>query len=500
VTLDGVERTFIRDDLLICDRDDRAIGIAGLMGGASTEIDDATTDVLLEMAWFQPMAIAKTARRLNLRSEASARFEKGCDPYDIERSALRFASLLGAGTDGGPRLAAGMVDARGDLPARAPVRVRTERVNRMLGTAISRDEIASYLAPIGFDAAPVAGSDDLDVTIPSYRYDSSTEIDVIEEVARHHGYERIAKVVPPAARAGALSERQQERRAVRAAMIGLGLSEAMPTPFLAPGDLARVGLPDDGITITNPLVAEESVLRTSLLPGLLKAVAYNASHRNTGVGLFEIGHVFLRGEGPYEGLPNEREYLGAAWAGHEAPAAVDLWQGVVDVLVPVDTGIEAAEAPGLHPARTAAVLAGGERIGFIGEVDPDVLEAHGIGERVAWLEIDLGRLLDLPHGERPYVPISRYPTSDIDLAFDVADAIPAGAVAAALRAATGAALARLVLFDVYRGAGIEAGRRSLAYNLRLQATDRTLTDADVAEIRGRAIEAVESTLDARLRG
>src|SRR5262249_46472093 len=159
---------------------DRPIGIAGLMGGALTEIDATTTDVLLEMAWFQPMAIAKTARRLNLRSEASARFEKGCDPYDIERSALRFASLLGAGAQGGPRRVAGLVDARGELPARAPVRVRTERVNAMLGTSISRDEIASYLAPIGFDAAPVAGADDLDVTIPSYRYDSSTEIDVIE--------------------------------------------------------------------------------------------------------------------------------------------------------------------------------------------------------------------------------------------------------------------------------------------------------------------------------
>jgi phenylalanyl-tRNA synthetase beta chain len=498
VTLDGIERRFTTEDLLICDQSDTPIGIAGLMGGASTEIGEDTTDVLLEMAWFDPMAIARMARRLNLRSEASSRFEKGADPFDIDHAGLRFAELLGVGVNGGPRLLSGAIDARGELPDRTPIRVRTARVNSILGTDLARGDIAGYLEPIGFASTPAAGTDDLDVTIPSFRLDSSTEIDVIEEVGRHHGYERIAKTMPRAARRGGLSPRQQDRRAVRAAMVGLGLSEAMPTPFLAPGDLARVGLPDDGITLTNPLVAEESVLRTSLLPGLLKSLGYNASHRNAGVGLFEIGHVFRAKAEP--GLPDEREVVGVAWGGRDASGAVEAWQALVDVLALPSPRLEAAPAPGLHPGRTAGAFVDGEAVGVVGEVDPDVAAAHGIDERVAWLEVDLGRLLDGPHGDRPYRKVAKYPSSDVDLAFEVDDATPAGAVLETLRDAGGDLLVDLQLFDVYRGSGIAGGARSLAFRLRFQAPDRTLTDGEIADARARAIAAVEGAHPAKLRG
>jgi phenylalanyl-tRNA synthetase beta chain len=282
--------------------------------------------------------------------------------------------------------------------------------------------------------------------------------------------------------------------------VGRGLSEAMPMPFLAPGELAACGLPDDGITIANPLVAEQSVLRTALLPGLVGAVAYNWSHRNHGVRLFEIGHTFNRPSSPDADLPDERECLGAILAGVEASEAVHLWQFVSEELAIPGARIENAEVPGFHPTRAARILMGDISVGAVGEIDPGILDAHGIGERVAYLEVDLDTILDLPHGDRTFRAFSLFPSSDIDLAFEVDDHVPASAVEDAIRAAGAELLWSVHLFDVYRGQGVADGKRSLAYALRLQAPYRTLTDADVAATRQQIIDAVQSQLPATLRG
>ncbi|HEX4819486.1 MAG TPA: phenylalanine--tRNA ligase subunit beta [Acidimicrobiales bacterium] len=493
VTLDDVERTFTGDDLLICNGNDVPDGVGGIMGGASSEISEATTDVLVEMAWFQPMAIAKSSRRLGIRSEASARFEKGCDPEVIELAQARFIELLGSGVG---RVANGMIDVTGELPPTPTVRLRTSRVNGMLGTSIERNEITALLEPIGFATRPEG--DDLDVTIPSWRPDSATEIDVIEEVGRHYGYARIGSLVPPAVHFGALSERQADRRAVRDVLVGLGLSEALPMPFLAPDDVARAELPYDVITITNPLIADESVMRPSLLPGLLKTIAYNESHRSAGVSLFELGHIF-RVPAQSQPLPDEREHVAIALAGAEAPDAVALWEALADAIAVPDRALMAAAAPGMHPTRTATITVAGETLGSVGEVHPRVLDAFGVSERVAWFEIDLGRLLDLPHGSRPYKRISRFPSSDIDLAFETPDEVPAAAVADAIRSGAGELLVLLEPFDVYRGTGVADGHRSLAFRLRLQAGDRTLTDAEIADVRDRTIATVTAATGASLR-
>jgi phenylalanyl-tRNA synthetase beta chain len=500
VTLDGVERTLTGDDLLICDAEDGPVGIAGIMGGAETEIDDSTTDVLVEMAWFLPIGITKTSRRLRLSSEASSRFMKGTDPEVIDLAHRRFAELV---APSGARLEEGTVDVGGELPDRRPITVRTGRLNRLLGTALGAGEIADLLAPIGFDAT-VQG-DDTTVTVPPWRYDSSSEIDVVEEVARLYGYAAIGTRLPPSPHAGRLTVRQLERRRLRSLLVGRGLSEAMPLPFLAPGDLERSGLAGDGIEIANPLVAEESVLRTSLLPGLVKALATNAARRNTGVGLWEIGHVFRRpagnGDGDAGPLPDEREMLGVALGGRDATEAVHEWWAVAELLSLRGVAVHDEAVAGLHPTRSARLVGpGGEALGAVGEVDPVVLEAHGIGERVGWVEVDLDVVAALPHDPHIYRPVSVYPSSDIDLAFEVDDAVPAGAVEQALRAAGGERLASLRLFDVYRGAGIAPGRRSLAFTLRLDAPDHTLTDVEVAQVRQRCIEAVESAFGATLRG
>jgi phenylalanyl-tRNA synthetase beta chain len=286
---------------------------------------------------------------------------------------------------------------------------------------------------------------------------------------------------------------------VRDVMLGCGFDEAMPNPFLAPEDLERAGLTGDALTISNPLAAEESVLRTSLRPGLLGALAYNASHQMTGVALFEVGHVYLRAPEGAE-LPDEREMLAAALAGRDATAAVEVWAELAGALGVDGVELIAATRPGLHPSRTDVLVApDGTELGVVGEIEPAVLDAYGLAGRVSWLEVDLGRLLDLPHGEGAYRRVSRYPSSDLDLAFILDDAVPAARLTAALRDAGGPTLAEVRLFDVYRGAGVPDGHRSLAYRLRLQAPDRTLTDADTAATRSACVDAAAS-LGATLRG
>ena len=497
-TLDGVVRTLHAGDGVIVDTSDLPIGIAGVMGGASTEISGTTETVLLEAAWWNPPDIARTSRRLGLRSEASARFEAGVDPEIAPWALERFAELA---APGGVALAPELVQAQGHLPPRPTVRVRTGRVNAILGTDLTPTEMRACLEPIGFAVAPAAAepSPDLgghpgetwDVTVPSWRPDSSTEIDVIEEVGRLWSYSRIARTVSKSPHPGGLTSPQRGRRRVHELLAGFGLMEAMPLPFLASGDLARCGLPPDGITVTNPLVAEESVMRTSLRPGLLKAVAYNAARRQPGVALFEVGHVHVPGDGE---LPSEDDHVAVALAGCEAPAAAGLWERLCRAMPFVPTEVRNEATAGMHPTRSAVLIAGDETVGLLGEIDPAVTEAFDIAERVAWLECDLGRLLE-SHVDSPgYRQPSRFPSSDVDLAFVIDDVTPAATVEAALRRAAGDPLVSLHLFDVFRETDrLGPGRRSVAWRLRLQATDRTLTDAEVGEIRAACIEAAGTT-------
>ena len=494
-TLDGENRTFTPSDLLICDAHDQPIGIGGVMGGLNTEITDSTSTVVLEIAWFDVLTVLQTSARLGLRSEASARYERGCDPYVIATAQARFVELLSE-TCPNLEVHAGMVDARGPglPPQERSTMVRIMEVNRILGTQLDADVLPGLLDPIGFTTA--GDGDSRQVAIPSWRPDSEAEVDVIEEIARHYGYDKLGKTMPSSTVHGSLSVRQHRRRQLRELLLGLGISEAMPNPFLAPGTLAKAGLDGPTISITNPLVVEESVLRTSLRPGLLESIAYNDSHRRPGVKLFEIGHVYPPGTGE---LPDEYEALCVVLAGSEAPEAMTVWREISNTLG-VGARIDQGRVPaGLHATRSAVLQAGKHPTGAVGEVDPGVLQQFGVDQRVAVLELNLDEILGRQPKPATWKPVSRLPSSDLDLAFVLGDDVPAEKLEKAIRQGAGKMLVDVELFDVFRGESLGDDRRSLAYRLRLQAADRNLTDADIADVR-RAAVASAAKLGAELRG
>ena len=550
-TLDGVQRRVgeqgrslgdTGEDCLICDAEGAPVGIGGIMGGASSEIAATTTEVLLEAAYFTPMAIARTSKRLGLRTEASARFERGVDPWVIEPSVRRFCELL-AQSAPSLSIADGMLDVRGDVPEPFVVSLPITRVHSQIGVALGPSEIARLIEPIGFTVLDGGGGDDgiLAVQVPTNRPDIRPEPygvdDIIEEIARTFGYSNVPRRRPTWPQPGRLTALQRSRRETKDVLRGLGVSEGWTDSFVSANAHDDVDLVGPAVLVANPLDAEKPFLRRSLLPGLLGALAYNASRRQSDVRLFEVGVVFSHpgaglarvversGAGGTERaeLPGERELLSAVFAGEEddARSAVAAWHVLADALrldgvrlIPPGDG--APPLPGLHPTRSAHLMvrAGSldeVTLGAVGEIDPavaarfDLRRTTGgstVARRVGWLEVDLGVLFDeekVPRRITVGGAVSRFPSSDIDLAFVVADRHPADAVADALRLAGGDLLESVHLFDVYRGTGIDVGARSLAYRLRFCADDRTLTDEEVGGLRTRCIDAVAEEFGAVLR-
>jgi phenylalanyl-tRNA synthetase beta chain len=530
VTLDGTARTLGRrglglgdtgEDCVICDAEDQVVGVAGIMGGTSTEISATTSVVLLEAAYFEPMVIARTSKRLGLRTEASARFERGCDPWRIDRAAARFCELVPGRPAGEP------IDRRGLVPRPFEVGLEVRRVNELLGTDLGAPDVARLIGPLGFACRVSDGS--LTVTVPTDRPDVRPPPfgvdDVVEEVARTYGYSRLPRRQPSWPQPGGLSAYQRDRRTVREVLCGLGAFEAWTPSFVADEEHRRIGLVGPAVAVANPLVSEERFLRRALLPGLLAALAYNGDRRQGELRLFETGTVFVHpeagaarvversGHGGAEAaiLPAEREMAALVLAkeGDDARTAVAAWSVLAETLrlAEVALGSQAtawslSELAGLHPTRSAPLLGPADLVvGAVGEVDPAVLEAFGIVGRVGWLEVDLGRLLDgdrVPRRRDEVTMPTRFPSSDIDLAFLVDDDVPAGLVTDTLRTAGGELLESVSLFDVFRGEAVGPGRRSLAFRLRFSAPDRTLTDAEVGAVRQASIEAV-TALGAQLR-
>lgn len=486
-TLDGQVRSELVEDLLICDdASDTPVGLAGIMGDEHSEITETTTTLAFECAWFAPDPIRFSAQRHGLRTEASIRFERGVDPFGWIAAAERFVTILRETSPEAVLHADPVVATSSSNPQTRTAVLRPTTVERTLGVTVPLDEAAKILEGIGFVCQP--GDDGLRVDIPRWRPDCVDEIDLVEEVARHFGYERIGRRVPHSTVHGRLSEFQARRRTVRRVLQGLGLDEAMPSPFLAPGDLSRAGLDESqALRLSNPLVADESVLRTSLRPGLLSAIRYNQSHRARRIALWEIGHVYPRSSGQ---LPDEAEFLAVVVAGSGVEDALTQWSLLADALSIGAQVDQSRVPPGMHPTRSAALARGKSLIGTVGEIHPMVLEEWGVTGPVSLLELNLSVVL----AERPKAvqarSVNRHPSSDIDMSFVVPDSVPAGTVQRALRQAAGARLVEIELHDVYRGQGVPVEARSLTFRMRLQEVDATLTEAAVAEVIARCTEAV----------
>jgi phenylalanyl-tRNA synthetase beta chain len=511
-TLDGIERELTDSDLLICDAERAPQAIAGIMGGSTSEVSDSTSEILLESAYFEHMGIARTSKRLKLRSESSARFERGIDPNGVALSAERAMELLALVA--GARVAPGSEDIYVHPVNRQQIRLRTSRVNQVLGTELDAEEVWDALAPLEIEIDDTGDGDPLVATVPTFRPDLEREIDLIEEVARRIGFARIGRTLPRAhEQIGALTALQRERRLVADALVGAGLSEAITLSLVSPADLDRAGSPLDRVVrAANPLRAEESVLRTGILPGLLRAVAFNRSHGMHDVALFEQGHVFLaprEGEGP---LPEEPERLAAVLAGtvrrrpveDDRPVdvydAVDALRAIVEALDIADFSLEPAEVAGYRPGRAARVVVGGADAGAVGEVSDAVIGALGLERPVVAFEVLLDALFAAPRRDRQFRAPSRFPASTIDLAFVVPDTVPAAAVVRTLHDAIGDVLEDVRLFDEFRADALGVARRSLAFALRFRDPDRTLNDTEVGELRKRAIDAVSTAHGAELRG
>jgi phenylalanyl-tRNA synthetase beta chain len=525
-TLDGVERSFDSDTVLVCDRNGPS-GIAGIMGGAASEVSDPTARVLLEVATWNGVNILRTSRKLGLRSDASNRFEKQLHP-EMAIRAQRVASRLMVELCGA-RLVPGTIDVLAENPPPHRLRLRSERAEQVLGMRIEPEVCATYLGRLGFevevDAADVAAE------VPVHRhYDVTREADLIEEVGRIHGYDTHLPATLPEAtgQAGRLTREQLLRRRAEDVMRDLGLDAIVTLSLSDPGMAERLRIPTEDpraqpIRVSNPLSGEHSVLRTTLLGSLLDAAAYNLAHGAERVALFESGRVYLReGSSPAGGVLGgefvgerpapafEPHRIGAlavgplvppSWRGGERPADFFAIKALLEALgsqLGVEVGVTAASEPFLHPGRAGRITVEGAGAGWIGELHPLVCRAWDL-ERSTGFEVDLAPLVGAsPYGSEQYEDVISFPAVHQDVAVVVSEDVPAAAVRAAVLEGGGELLRSAEIFDLYRGEQLGEGRKSLALRLVFRATDRTLTDDEVAELRER-IRAAVAELGGTLR-
>ncbi len=553
-TLDGVTRALAVTDLVIAD-DSGPVAIAGVMGGSSTEVTETTSRILLESACFDPVSVARTARRLGLPSEASRRFERGVDPalapYAAEVAVRMLVDLGGAkaepvGTD---------VDVRAEqhaaFGATSPVFCPLGEAERLIGRAYPVEVQRRRLEQIGCSVEVTATG--LRVTPPSWRFDLERPADLVEEIARLEGYETIPVRLPRARSGRGLTDAQRARRRIADALADAGFAEVLLLPFLA-GDVAdRLGLPDDDVRrlaprVANPLSEDERYLRTMLLPGLLAAAARNVGRGNADVALAETGTVFRgRPGGPPvdelpavpgvdrrptddqlaaldAALPDQPRHVAGVLTGRRQPAgwwgpgreadwadAIEAARGLARV-AGVSLRVRAAQVAPWHPGRCAELVVGGDGgdagggeavggetvVGHAGELHPRVVTDWELPPRACAFELDLDALVGAAGGTVEVPPVSPYPPADRDVALVVPRQVPAGDVTAALRSGAGPLLESAALFDVYDRMGPD--ERSLAFRLRWRAPDRTLTAEEVNGLRDAAVTAAAERTGARLRG
>ena len=499
-TLDGIDRALDTETLVIADAD-RAQAVAGVMGGGLSEVSDATKTIVLESAFFSPKSVRLTSKKLGLKTEASARFERGADVNAAVKGLERAIALLeeiGAGQGRG-----GVIDAYPAPVQPKKIELRRARVQRMLGLEIADPDIERILKSLGFHIRRTGGS--WDVSVPTFRVDVAREIDLIEEVGRHFGYDHLPSTFPALTAPTLPSDPRIERdRLVRRVLLAAGCSEALTFSFI---DATLAEHFADGtaiVPIDNPLSAQFSVLRPSILPGLLVSVAHNRHRERTDVQLFELGATMTRaGEVRYVAVALTGAVGGLHWSGGRRPVDFFDVKGVVEGVAEAlrtDVTFEAASLPSyLVRGRAATVSAGGQIVGQIGMLTPAPVSAAGLSSNetvyVAELNLDL---LDSARSTRPLTvrPLPRYPSISRDISIVIDDTLPAATVRGTIRAVAPDTLVSVREFDRYQGKGVPDGRVSLSLRLTFRSSDRTLTDAEVEAAMKKILDALKSAHDA----
>jgi len=509
VSLDGVNRELTPDMLIIADVRN-PVAIAGVMGGLETEVTEKTTNVLLESAYFNPASIRRTSKMLGLRSDASIRFEGGIDPAGCRRSADRASQLLQQIS--GVQVLEGVVDNYPSPIDQKMICLRPERTNFLLGTKIPEKEIEDILACLQFDVKR-SGSELL-VGVPSWRGDISMETDLVEEVARLYGYNQIPGTLPNAVTTlGKRTPNQLFKESVRDILAGCGLNEAITYSFFNPEWADFYKLPPESalrrtVNILNPLSEEQSVMRTWITPGLIEVLKRNYNRQVRSGAVFELGSVFL----PASRLPEEKTMLAAAamgealggWNRKVIPLDYYFLKGVLETLFQQIglTGFffEAEYSnPSFHPGRTSKIFTGKLELGILGELHPEVLEKLDLPLRVVAFELDLDIVANLAVAVRKYQPLPRFPSVERDIAVLAPKEVPAEKIREAIGRFGGPMLTLVSLFDVYEGGQIQTGYRSLAFSLRFQTEDRTLTDEEVTKFMDSISGELDRKYGARIR-
>jgi phenylalanyl-tRNA synthetase beta chain len=478
-TLDDVERKLATEDLLICDLE-RPVAIAGVMGGATSEVSSKTTDVLIEAAYFTRAGILRTARRLDLHTEASHRFERGTDREALDGTAARCAKLMSEWA-GGSVLRG--TTSMGEVEPRVWASMRPARASALLGYPVGdRDAIDVFER---LDMRTRDGEDGaIEVEVPGYRVDIESEVDLIEEVVRIQGYDRVGSALMRSSSAGGMAAPYGFARRVRDVLVRAGLREVKPLPFASAEDIALTG-DQDAVAVANPLRTDESFMRTRLTPGILHTIARNQAWGVRTTALFEVSTVFRLGDPVAERRKVAIAMSGPASEGWSVPPrsfdALDV-RGVLEAmmgeLAVADWSLGDPLGEPFHPERSAVILLRGARAGVFGEIHPRVAEALGTTGRVAVAEIEFDALMEAAEKTFSFRDPPRFPPVHRDLAFILDAAVPAGSVNAALREAGGDLIESVELFDLFTGGALPQGSKSLAFSVDLRAEDRTLTDEE----------------------
>lgn len=500
VTLDGVERTLDKDTLVIGNKD-KTLDLAGIMGGQNSEIKDTTTSILIEGASFSKENIRATSKKLGLRTEASSRFEKGIDINLTEIAVNRACQLIemlecGVVLDG-------MLDYYPEKEEVQKIVVNPVRINKLLGVEVKIDEFINILEKLEFKTNLIS-SDKLELEVPSFRLDITEDADILEEIARIYGYENIpSHSLEGNATVGVKTKKQKFIDSIKSNSISCGLNEILTYSFVSPKGVDNINLDENDskrefVKIMNPLGEETSVMRTTLIPNMLNIISTNISHKVEEAYLFECGNTFI----PQENLPKEVKKYCIGMYGKEA----DFFElkGIIEEVLE-NVGLKNYEVEPeknnntFHPGRCANLVLEGKVLGTFGELHPDVIENYNLGQRVYVAEIDIDLVFENTDETKIYTQLPKYPSTSRDIALLVKDEIFVKQIEDIIKANSSDIVESYKLFDVYKGAQIEEGYKSIAYTITYRSKDKTLTDEEVSTVHDKILSELSDKLDANLR-